>query len=394
LKSWDSEIALSPAFVKTTNSYTATVSFYAGMNVTVTPTAENANSTITVNGVSVASGASLPVSLPEGQSSKIIVTVYNDGVVQQEYDINITRVPEANLSSLKVMSGSTNISLDPVFEPTQREYVAYVDYNVDAVTVTPASESSTSYIEVATKGVASGAASDPIPLNVGANEIYIHVDDNGDGNDYVIKIFRSDLPPLNSINVMSGSTTIPLTPTFSPSILNYSAYADYDMGSITITPTGKATSTFNVEGNIVANGAPSTPINLAIGPNNFKVTVDDNGENTINYNLAVTRHSSSYINSLVFKRGVTPMNILNPSFSKSQITYSGNVVGSPIVLAVSLEDPAATTIVSLNGVQLQSVTTPSFSITVPFVLGQNNLIINVTSFTGQSRTYTFNITKS
>jgi hypothetical protein len=401
LKSGGSEIALSPAFVGTTNYYTATVSFTAGMNVTITPTAENPLSTIAVSGTtligtSVVSGESLPVDLSvtydDGiftfNQNFIYVSVYTDGVLQQTYELNVTRKPEPNLSSLKVMSGSTSISLDPVFEPTHLEYEAYVDYNVDAVTVTPASESSTSYIEVASVGVASGAASDLIPLNVGPNDILIHVDEYGDVKDYGIKIIRSDSPPLNSLDLMWGSTNIALSPSFSSSILDYKASVESDVSSITITPTGNATGSFEVDGNPVPNGTASDPINLAFGINNIEVRVDDNGKNTIIYNVEATRHTSSYLSGAELKVGQNSIKLDSP-FSKYNLAYSATSNVSPISFTATSEDPDAEIYVQLNSnyqINGKSSVTTSFALNP----GQNNLSVMITPTDGgPSRTYNF-----
>jgi hypothetical protein len=84
-----SNIALSPVFSNTTQVYFATV-YNSVRSLSVTPIAENVNSTITVNGITVASGASLTVNLSVG-SNTITVTVYNGGLVQQVYDINVIR---------------------------------------------------------------------------------------------------------------------------------------------------------------------------------------------------------------------------------------------------------------------------------------------------------------
>jgi hypothetical protein len=213
------DIPLSPAFVKTTESYTATVG-YSFSSVKVKPVAENINSTITVNGTTVSSGASSEVYLSEGPNT-INVTVSYGGIVHQVYDINITRGPETILSSLNVMSGSTNISLDPEFEPTHREYLAYVDYDVDAVTITPTSESPTSTIRYDYKDISdflivSGTATESLPLEVGPNDFRIKIEDYGDGGEYIVKIIRRSNYLTNVIITdPETGTIIPLNPTFS-----------------------------------------------------------------------------------------------------------------------------------------------------------------------------------
>ena len=84
--------SLSPAFSSSTNSYTANVDNSVS-SVTVTPTANQASSTISVNGSAVVSGsASLPISLAVGVNPSILTVVTaQDGIATSTYTITITR---------------------------------------------------------------------------------------------------------------------------------------------------------------------------------------------------------------------------------------------------------------------------------------------------------------
>ncbi|MBT8144484.1 MAG: cadherin-like beta sandwich domain-containing protein, partial [Gammaproteobacteria bacterium] len=86
-----SGVTLSPAFDPNTLTYTASVPT-STTSTTVTPTAEAAGSTITVNGSSVASGAtSAPVTLAEGPNTITVVVTAQDGTTTRTYTIDITR---------------------------------------------------------------------------------------------------------------------------------------------------------------------------------------------------------------------------------------------------------------------------------------------------------------
>jgi len=82
---------LSPAFNFNTTSYTASVS-NATTVVKITPSAADANATITVNGVTVASGTqSASQALAVGPNTINTVVTAPDGVTTKTYTITVTR---------------------------------------------------------------------------------------------------------------------------------------------------------------------------------------------------------------------------------------------------------------------------------------------------------------
>jgi hypothetical protein len=82
---------LLPAFSSATTSYTASV-LNAVNSIIVTPTANSASATITVNGNPVTSGnPSTPVSLSEGANTITTVVTAQDGITTKTYTITVTR---------------------------------------------------------------------------------------------------------------------------------------------------------------------------------------------------------------------------------------------------------------------------------------------------------------
>jgi PKD repeat protein len=73
-----------PAFSPGTTNYTY------NMSIVVTPTAEDSNANITVNGTSVASGQALPISLNIGQNTVIIAVTAQNGATKT-YTITVNR---------------------------------------------------------------------------------------------------------------------------------------------------------------------------------------------------------------------------------------------------------------------------------------------------------------
>ena len=84
-------ITLSPTFDKDTTSYTASVASNV-TSTTVTPESRQADATLTVNGVAVASGAaSGSINLNEGANTITIVVTAEDGVSSTTYTVAVTR---------------------------------------------------------------------------------------------------------------------------------------------------------------------------------------------------------------------------------------------------------------------------------------------------------------
>ncbi|NIO42211.1 MAG: hypothetical protein GTO41_19895, partial [Burkholderiales bacterium] len=72
--------------------YTATVDF-AVASTTVTPTTADANATVTVNGIAVASGSpSGQIILAQGENVITVNVTAEDGVTTQSYTVTVTRL--------------------------------------------------------------------------------------------------------------------------------------------------------------------------------------------------------------------------------------------------------------------------------------------------------------
>ncbi|WP_010408787.1 cadherin-like beta sandwich domain-containing protein, partial [Citromicrobium sp. JLT1363] len=165
-----SEGALSPAFDPAQSSYTVAV----GNNVdtiALTPTASDADATITVAGNAVASGSiSAPITLAVGTTSIEVMVTAADGT-RQSYTVSVTRAlsSDATLSALAVSEGS----LSPAFDPAQLSYAVAVGNDIDAITLTPSVSDADATITVAGNAVASGSASAPVALPVGTTTIEV-----------------------------------------------------------------------------------------------------------------------------------------------------------------------------------------------------------------------------
>jgi hypothetical protein len=82
---------LDQVFQASQTSYTATVGFLIA-DTTVTPTTDDANATVTVNGAAVISGtASGSISLDEGPNTITVIVTAEDGTTTKTYTIDVTR---------------------------------------------------------------------------------------------------------------------------------------------------------------------------------------------------------------------------------------------------------------------------------------------------------------
>ena len=184
---------LFPDFLNSTTNYTANVP-YESNSITVTPTAGQTNATITVNGISVISGAaSAAIALNVGTNIIDVTVTAQNGTNRLTYTINITRLPSDNafLSSLTLSAGTMN----PAFNDATTNYTVFVPYATSTLTATPVAAQSNATIVINGTTVSSGSTSGPISLLAGANAITIVVtaQDGVTARTYSLTVQRSFL---------------------------------------------------------------------------------------------------------------------------------------------------------------------------------------------------------
>jgi hypothetical protein len=269
--------ALVPAFAPATTAYTQQVT-YAVSSLTVTPTAVDSTSSITVNGTRVVSGqATAPINLNVGANTITVVVTPVYGAAKT-YTVAVTREDSAYLTSLALKSGTNSYDLNPAFSKTQGAYTATVPYGATTVTVTPVAEGTTSTIKVNGTLVASGSASAPISMNVGVNPV-ITVESSlplGTKQTYTIAVTRADSVLLTQVVVTpvgrgaGPAVTVPMNATD----VTYSAAVAGNTSNFTVTPYAVSTSvTIKVNNNTVVSGSASPSISLATSPAAVQIVV-------------------------------------------------------------------------------------------------------------------------
>ncbi|RYD89665.1 MAG: hypothetical protein EOP54_25230, partial [Sphingobacteriales bacterium] len=196
---------------------------------------------------------------------------------------------DATLSNIVLSDGT----LSPVFSKTRVTYNASTGQ--PSITVTPTVSTNGAAIKVNGVAVASGSASDPIPLTSGSNIITIDVlaPNLTTTKTYTITVNQtvSSNPNLTDLTLSEGT----VSPVFSANTTAYTSTVANTTSSIVVTPVPfSPESTIMVNGVAVANGASSAPIPLVLGPNVITTRVTaENGTTVKTYTLTVTRSASA-----------------------------------------------------------------------------------------------------
>jgi len=277
------------------------------------------------------------------------------------------------------------------FVKTTLNYQQSVPFATSTMTVTPTAEDTRAVIKVNGTVVASGQASAPISLTMGSvtNIAVVVSPVAGDPQTYGIAVTRADSLNLSSLVVKdNASNVLPLTPPFTPATLAYVVDVPFDSTatSVNLTPTREgATTTITVNGVAVASGLPSGPINIpAAGAKTDIPVVITGGGSAQTYTVSVVKASDPYLKSVAMS------GFRMPAFVKTQYVYNlGNTTLASTTVTATADDPSASVVISLNGVNYTN------GQTVPLTVGSNAINIKVTSAFGvDSRTYVFNINKT
>ena len=377
--------SLDQAFDATTTAYTANVG-NATTSITVTPTVNEANATVKINGAAVTSGsASAPIALSVGSNNIEILVTAQDGTTKT-YTVSVTRAAssDATLSALALSSGT----LSPTFDAATTTYSATVANATTSLTVTPTVNQANATVKINGTAVTSGSASAPIALSVGANTITVLVTaQDGTTKTYTVSVTRaaSSDATLSALALSSGT----LSPTFDAATTTYSATVANATTSLTVTPTvSQANATVKVNATAVTSGSASASIALSVGANTITVTVTAQDGTTKTYTTTVTRAASSdaTLSGLALSSGT-----LSPAFDAATASYSTSVANATTSLTVTPTVNQANATVKVN---TTAVTSGSASGAITLATGSNTITVLVTAQDGTTKTYTISVTRA
>ncbi|AMR34026.1 hypothetical protein A0256_22550 [Mucilaginibacter sp. PAMC 26640] len=371
---------LDPLFTQGTTAYTVTVPNTVTA-ITLSPTVNEANASVKVNGTIVASGtASNSFPLIVGASVFTTVVTAQDGVTTKTYTVTVIRQKstDATLSNITLTDGST---LTPNFLPGITTYTASVLNTVTTASVIPVANESNAIITIGGRVVNSGAASAPVTLVVGPNTIntIVTAQDGVTTQTYSITVIRMPSTDATLSDLKLSSKT--LTPAISSGSLLYNASVGNEVKTITFTPiVNQADATVKINGVSVTSGSPSAAIPLKVGDNTITTVVTaQDGITTKSYIATINRAPST--NATLAQLAVVP-NQLNITFNKLITGYSmllKNDVTSAIVTP-TVEDATATVVI--NGIPVAS---GSPSPAIPLKVGNNPITIIVTAEDGKTK---------
>jgi hypothetical protein len=398
---------LSPTFAGGTVAYSASTS---SPSITLTPTVNQINATVTVNSVGVVSGAaSAAIALTLGAYNYVYVQVTaQDGSTTKTYTITVTRLStDATLQSLTLPWPATTLA--PTFAAGTTAYTSSVPAATTSTTVTPAAtDQANATIQVRANGgayatVASWAASGSLALNIGANSLDVKVtaQDGTTTRTYTVTVTRP--APLSTDATLSGLglSAGTLSPTFASGTIAYAASAA--ASSVTATPTAnQANATIQVRVNAgayaaVASGSASAALALNVGAYNtinVLVTAQD-GSSTKTYTITVTRLSTdASLQSLTLP---WPATAISPIFAIGTTSYTSGVpssTASTTVTPAATDQTNATVQVRINGGAYATVASWSASGSLALNAGPNPIDVKVTAQDGTTAlTYTVTVTR-
>ncbi len=345
---------LSPAFVSTTASYSATVP-YTTSSVTLTPITNFAGATVTVNGSAVTSGAaSGTISLNAGANTITTVVTAQNGTTKT-YTTTITRTAASTNALLNSIALSPTATLVSATGPGYLNFTATVANTVSSIQAVVTAKDPTATITVNGVAATSGVASSPVALTVGANTVtaVITAQDGVTTKSVIITVTR--LPSTNALlSSIALSPTATLVGATGPGYLNFTASVANTVSSIQVIPTAQdATATITVNGVAATSGVASSPIALVVGANTITTVIKaQDGVTTKTVIVTVTRLPSN--NALLASISVSPTATLVGATGPGYLNFTASVANtvSSIQVIATAKDPTAT--ITVNGVAATS----------------------------------------
>ncbi len=330
---------LAPDFDPNNLAYTVTVANNVG-SVSVTPTVQDSNATVTVNGQAATSGQARTLTLNgPGQSTTITITVTGQNGNPKTYFVAVSRgvSNNNNLQGLTISPGT----LSPSFRASTTDYTVDAASSVGSVRVIPRLQDTDASMTVNGQATNSGQAR-TIPLREAGLSTLITIVVTAQSNaqkTYSVEVSRAALGGNNNLSALAVSPGS-LSPSFSASRTSYSVSVGGRVESITVTAAPEDT---NASLTIAGQGTGSRSISLPPGPSRTEVEVvvtAQNGNPKI-YFITVNREALSADNNLE-TLSVSP-GTLDPAFAAGTTQYTVEVgtAVTAVTVTATKSDPNA-----------------------------------------------------
>lgn len=370
---------LAPSFNMNTLTYTVDVANNVG-SINVTPTVQDPAATMTVNGKPATSGQASTVTLNnpgQSQTTAIPIVVKAQNGNEKTYTVTVSRgiSSNSNLQSLTISPGT----LTPRFSAGTTGYTVHLPAslpsNVTSVTVTPTLQDTTATMTVNGQAATSGQPH-PTPLPSPGSSTVINIvvtAQNRTQTTYSVNVIRTALGGNNNLSALTvrvGTAAQTLSPTFSPSITDYTVNVRSTVSSVTVTATLQDTNaTMTIEGQGTRSGQGRS-INLGAAGTSTDIDIVVTAQNTSKnlYRITVIKAAPSSDNDLsaLSVRVGTAAQTLSPTFAPSTTAYTVNVATdvTEVTVSATKDDPNAV-------MAIGSVTVPAGTAT-----GQTNIPLN------------------
>ncbi|RCH55688.1 hypothetical protein DJ568_07320 [Mucilaginibacter hurinus] len=354
-----------------------------GGTVLVTPTANSAYASITVNGTTAVSGNGVEVTLANGSNTITIVVTAENGA-SKTYTIlaNVMGDPNATLS---VLSLENNIPLREATGSDFKNYTATVNRGTTRILATGTHPGAS--IKINGESVVSGEFSPQIALNMGVNTVNIEVTSNDATvtNVYSIIITRglSDNALLSQLELEGG---IPIKKVGGPNYRDYTATAVTESIRLTAS-TQDSSATLRINGEEAISGEQTQAIALAYGANtiNVEVTAAD-GATTNTYSIVVTRKlpGNTELSQLELNQGIAKTKTSGPHYRN----YKAVTTAATVSVVATAKDSLAT--VRIGRQQLAG---GEYSQPIALEMGTNTINVAVTAQDGTTSIYSIAVTR-
>src|SRR4051794_11806702 len=257
-------------------------------SIDVTPTVNDAHATVTVNGAPAISSHATTESLVPGDNAfDVVVTAEDTTSVTYHLDVRQATSSDADVADLSVKAGGTALALSPVFDPATDAYTLDVPYDADSVDLTATLQDTNASASFDGDDVQSGSTLTK-SLDVGENQIGLHVVQSGDERLYLLTITRGGVS-LSNLALSAGT----LSPAFNPSTTDYSVDVASSVRRIDVTPTSSASdASIWLNGEQPNGSTVSVSVNPGVTTIIVEVTTADDPDGKL-YTVRVHRTPSS-----------------------------------------------------------------------------------------------------
>ena len=188
---------LTPGFLPGTISYSAAVR-NAISSINITPTVNQANAVVTINGSPASSGSASNFSLSPGVGNVFSILVTAQDGTTKTYTVTVTRAPSgnANLSSIGSSAGPITPALS-----SGTSYALSVSNATASVTIKPVTSDPNAKMKINGAATISGTVFGPVTLTAGVQtviSIAVMAQDGSTNKTYTLTVTRALWDPLES----------------------------------------------------------------------------------------------------------------------------------------------------------------------------------------------------